>query len=148
MKGRRKYIVLAVILFFVGVVASGLFFVQPLLPSSAYVTTATLDGAPTRAELLSPLALSGLYYVHLPDVQPPPLYPWRRYRYLGIAFSRQSVFRGPIYGSDGFPFIHTDQAGGIRLNDPKIEDHWSVAFTADGVQFSNSSLSVSLHRRP
>ncbi len=143
MKGRRKYIVLAMILLFAGVFAFVLLFAQPLLPSAAYVTTATLDGAPIRAELLSPPTMSGLYYVHLPEAQP------LRYRWLGVAFSRHVVFSGPIYfGWGGLPFIHTDQAGGVRLTDGKIEDHWSVAFTADGVQLSNSSLSISLHRPP
>jgi hypothetical protein len=119
-----------------------LFFAQPLLSSRAYVVTATLDGKPIQAELLRPPAIPGTFYVRLPDAQP------QRYRWFGIAFPRESVF-SPIALYTGWrdlPYIHTDQAKGIRLTDGKIEDQWDVAFTGGGVRFSNGSLAVSLTR--
>lgn len=119
-----------------------LFFAQPLLPSRAYVVTATLDGKPIQAKLLRPPAIPGTFYLRLPDAQP------QRYRWFGIAFSRESVF-SPIAlytGWRGLPYIHTDQAKGVRLTDGKIDDHWHVVFTTDGVRFSNGSLDVSLNK--
>lgn len=124
------------------VVAAVLLYAQPLLPSRAYAVTATLDGAPIRAELLRPLFIPGTYYLHLPDAQP------ARYSWFGVSFSRKSVF-SPIavyFGWRGIPFIHADQAKGVRLTGAKIEDHWNVAFASDGVQFSNASLSVTFKR--
>ena len=117
-----------------------LFFAQPLLSSRAYVVTATLDGKPIQAELLRPPAIPGTFYVRLPDAQP------QRYRWFGIAFSRESVFSpiGLYTGWHDLPYIHTDQAKGVRLTDSKIEDQWDVAFTGGGVRFSNGSLTVSL----
>lgn len=119
-------------------------FVQPLLPSRAYRVTATLDGAPIRAELLRPPAIPGTYYLRLPVAQAD------RYSWFGIAFSRQAVFSPLAVYFDwrGTPFIHTDQAKGVRLSDTKIDDHWDVAFTTDGVQFSNASLAITLTRNP
>ena len=119
-----------------------LFFAQPLLSSRAYVVTATLDGKPIQAELLRPPAIPGTFYVHLPDAQP------QRYRWFGIAFPRESVF-SPIAlyaGWRDLPYIHTDQAKGVRLTDGKIEDQWDVTFTRGSVRFSNGSLAVSLTR--
>lgn len=124
------------------IAAACLFFAQPLLSSRAYVVTATLNGKPVQAELLRPPAIPGTFYVRLPDAEP------QRYRWFGIAFPRESVF-SPIALYTGWrdhPYIHTDQAKGVRLTDGKIEDHWDVAFTVDGVQFSNGSLVVSLTR--
>lgn len=141
MKRALKWISLTVALFlFIAFVA--LSYAQPLLPSRAYTVTATLDGAPIRAELLRPPAILGTYYLHLPAAQP------QRYSWFGIAFSRQSVF-SPValyLTSGGAPCIHTDQAKGVRLTDAKIEDQWTVAFTSDGVQFSNASLAITLKR--
>jgi len=116
--------------------------VQPLLRSRAYALTATLDGRPIQAELRHPPFMPGLYYVLLPEAQ------LRRYSSFGIAFARQSVFwpGGHYTGWYGIRYIHTDQAGGIRLTDSKIEDHWNVIFKPDGVQFSNAALSITLER--
>jgi hypothetical protein len=139
MKRLTKRVILLVA-FFALLAAACLFFAQPLLSSRAYVVTATLDGKPIQAELLRPLAIPGTFYVRLPDAQP------QRYRWFGIAFPRESVF-SPIALYTGWrdlPYIHTDQAKGVRLTDGKIEDQWDVAFTAGGVQFSNGSLAVSL----
>ncbi len=89
--------------------------------------------------------MSGVYYVHLLDA-PHHLYgPW-----YGIAFSRQSVFHPvAIYtGFGGTRYIHRDQAIGKRLVPGEIDEHPSVSFLPDGVQFSDASLSVSLHRHP
>lgn len=119
-------------------------FAQPLLPSRAYGVVATLDGTPIRAELLHPPFIPGTYYVHLPEAQP------QRYRWFGVAFSRQSVF-SPVALYTGWrdsPYIHTDQAKGVRLTDGKIEDHWTVTFTSGGVQCANASLSISLTKSP
>ncbi len=144
MKRRFKVIALTGTLLSVAALALSLSLVQPLLPSKAYTVTATLDGNPIRTELLHPPFMSGLYYVHLPEAQPP------RYGWFGIAFSRHSVFTPlPIYtGWRGILYIHTDQAHGVRLTFPKIEDHWIVSFTPSGVQFSNASLAISLNKSP
>jgi hypothetical protein len=78
----------------------------------------------------------------MPDAHP------ERYNWIGVAFSRESVF-SPIAlytGWLGLPYIHTDQAKGVRLTDGKIEDDWDVSFTDAGVHFSNGSLDVSLTR--
>ena len=139
MKRITKLIILFAALFAL-IAGACLFFAQPLLPSRAYVVTATLDGKPIQAELLRPPAIPGTFYLRLPDAEP------QRYRWFGIAFSRESVF-SPIAlytGWGDFPYIHTDQAKGVRLTDGKIEDQWHVAFTAAGVRFSNGSLDVSL----
>ncbi len=93
MKGKRLYIALAVVLRAVVGGAFGLLFEQPLLPSTAYVATATLNGAPTRAELFRPAAMSNLYYVHFPDATP------TNYCWLGIAFSGQTVLSLPMASS-------------------------------------------------
>ncbi len=141
MKRLTKHAILLVALFAL-IAAACLFFAQPLVSSRAYVVTATLDGKPIQAELLRPPAIPGTFYVRLPDAQP------QRYRWFGIAFPRESVFR-PIALYKGWrdlPYIHTDQAKGVRLTDGKIEDQWDVIFTAGGVQFSNGSLAVSLTR--
>lgn len=141
MKRNIKRVILIVTLF-AFIAAACLFFAQPLLSSRAYVVTATLDGKSIQAELLRPPAIPGTFYVRLPDALP------QRYRWFGIAFPRESVF-SPIALYTGWrdlPYIHTDQAKGVRLTDGKIEDQWDVAFTADGVQFSNGSLAVSLTR--
>jgi hypothetical protein len=117
-----------------------LFYAQPLLASRAYVVTATLDGKPIQAELLRPPAIPGTFYIRLPEA-PPEHGSW-----FGIAFSRKSVF-SPVAldaGWRGFPYIHTDQAKGVSLTDPKMEDDWVVSFPASGVRFSNGSLEVSL----
>jgi hypothetical protein len=143
MKRTLKWLTVIAALFLC-IAVLGLFYAQPLLPSRAFSVTATLDGAPIRAELRRPPAIPGTYYLHLPDAQP------RRYSWFGIAFPRQSVF-SPIAlytGWRGLPYIHTDQALGVRLTSGKIEDHWNVAFTPDGVQFSNASLSITLKRNP
>ncbi len=141
MKRLAKRVILLTALFAL-LTTAGLFFAQPLLSSQAYVVTATLDGKPIHAELLRPPAIPGTFYVRLPDALP------QRYRWFGIAFPRESVF-SPIALYTGWrdiPYIHTDQAKGVRLTDGKIDDQWDVAFTADGVQFSNGSLAVSLAR--
>jgi hypothetical protein len=106
------------------------------------VVNATLDGKPIHAELLRPPAIPGTFYIKLPDAQP------ERYNWFGVAFPRKSVFT-PIAlyaGLGDRPYIHTDQAKGVRLTDGKIEDDWDVSFTADGVHFTNGSLDVSLAR--
>lgn len=119
-------------------------FAQPLLSSRAYTVSATLNGAPIRAELLHPPFIPGTYYLYLPEARP-QLYHW-----FGVSFSRQSVF-SPVAlytGWRGLPYIHTDQAHGVDLNDGKIGDEWTVAFTAVGVEFSNASLSIALTKSP
>ena len=141
MKRNLKRVILLVALIAI-IAAACLFFAQPLLSSRAYIVTATLDGKPIQAELLRPPAIPGTFYVRLPDAQP------QRYRWFGIAFQRGSVF-SPIALYTGWcdlPYIHTDQAKGIRLTDGKIDDQWDVSFTAGGVEFSNGSLAVSLTR--
>ena len=141
MKRIIKRITLLVVLI-VLICAACLFYAQPLLASRAYVVTATLDGKPLQAELLRPPAIPGTFYIRLPEAQPD------RYNWFGVAFPRKSVF-SPIAlytGWGGLPYIHTDQAKGVRLTDGKIEDKWDVSFTAGGVQFSNGSLAVSLTR--
>jgi hypothetical protein len=142
-KRSLKWIALTSTLFlFVALVVFSL--VRPLLPSRDYTVTATLDGHPIQTELLHPPLISGRYYMRILDDQA------RRHDSFGIAFSRQSVcWPGTHYtGWFGLRYIHTDQAMGVRLTDPKMEEHWSVAFTSDGVQFSNSSLSIVLKRNP
>lgn len=139
MKRLTKRVILLVALFAL-IAAACLFFAQPLLSSRAYVVTATLDGKPIQADLLRPPVIPGTFYVRLPEAQP------QRYRWFGIAFPRESVF-SPVAlytGWRGLPYIHTDQAKGVRLTDGMIEDQWDVSFTARGVQFSNGSLAVSL----
>ena len=143
MKRTVKYLAPIAVLFALAVFVC-LYFMQPLISSQAYTASATLDGAPTRVELFHPPFIPGTYYLHLPDAQP------QRYRWLGVAFSRQSVF-SPVAVHTGWcslGYIHSDQAKGVRLTDGKIEDHWSVAFTSAGVQFSNGSLSISLTNTP
>ena len=137
-RSTRRFILLVA---FVAIAAAAcLFFAQPLLPSRAYVVTATLDGMPIQAELFRPPAIPGTFYVRIPDVQS------HRFRWFGIAFPRESVF-SPIAIYTGWcdaPYIHSDQAKGVRLTDGKIEDQWDVAFTPGGVDFSNGSLTISL----
>ena len=141
MKRNLKRVILLVAVIAL-IAAACLFFAQPLLSSRAYVVTATLDGKPIQAELLRPPAIPGTFYVRLPDAQP------QRYRWFGIAFPCGSVFSPTaLYtGWRDLPYIHTDQAKGVRLTDGKIEDHWDVSFTVGGVEFSNGSLAVSLTR--
>jgi hypothetical protein len=141
MKRIAKRLILLVVLIALIAVAC-LFLAQPLLPSRAYIVTATLDGKPIPAELLRPPAIPGTFYIRLPEAQP------KQYNWFGVAFSRESVF-SPIAlytGWHGLPYIHTDQAKGVRLTDGKMEDDWDVSFTASGVRFSNGSLDVSLVR--
>ncbi len=116
--------------------------VQPLLPSRSYLVTATNNGAPLNAELLQPLGSPGLYYLHLPDA--PYTYQW-----LAVAFHRQSAFipTGLYDGWFGSRYIHTDQRRGVRLNDGKVDDHWTVAFDSTGVQCTNPRLSITLRKR-
>jgi hypothetical protein len=139
MKRIAKRLILLVVLFALITVAS-LFLAQPLLPSRAYVVTATLDGKPIPAELLRPPAIPGTFYIRLPEAQP------RQYHWFGIAFSRKSVFSPiAIYtGWRGLPYIHTDQAKGVCLTSGKIDDQWQVTFTSGGVRFFNGSLDLSL----
>lgn len=140
MKRTFKRIALMVTLLGVVALILSLFFIRPLLPSSAYTVTAVLDGHPIKAELFHFPFKSGLYYVYLPEAQP------NRYRWFGVAFSRKSVFSsGPYSGWWGIRYMHTDQAnGGVNLTNSKIEDHWKVSFPSAGVQFSNASLTVTL----
>ena len=143
MKRIRKTIV---VLLLSAVLCTGaaLFLIQPLLPSNRFKVNALLNGNPIEAKLLSPPFMPGLYYIHLPDAEP------RRYRWFGIAFTRQSVFSPvalyPGWGS--LTYIHTDQAKGVNLTDGKIEDHWTVAFKKTGVEFSNGSLGIKLSDAP
>ncbi len=119
MKRTTKRLILLVALSALIAVAC-LFFAQPLFPSRAYVVTATIDGKPIPAELLRPPAIPGTFYIRLPEAQP------RQYRWFGIAFPRKSVF-SPIAlytGWRGLPYIHTDQAKGVRLTSGKIDDQW------------------------
>jgi len=142
MKRIAKRLILLVVLFGLIAVAC-LFYAQPLLPSRAYTVTATLDGKPIPAELLRPPAIPGTFYIRLPEAQP------RQYNWFGIAFPRESVF-SPITlytGWRGLPYIHTDQAKGVRLTDGKIDDQWQITFTTAGVRFFNGSLDVSLTER-
>jgi hypothetical protein len=139
MKRIAKRLILLVVLFALIAVA-GLFYAQPLLPSRAYTVTATLDGKRIPAELLRPPAIPGTFYIRLPQAQP------RQHNWFGIAFPRESVF-SPIAlytGWRGLPYIHTDQAKGVRLTDGKIDEQWQVTFTTAGVRFFNGSLDVSL----
>jgi hypothetical protein len=139
MKRITKRLILLSVLFAL-MAAACLFLAQPLLPSRAYVVTATLDGKPISAELLRPPAILGTFYIRLPETQP------QQYRWFGIAFPRESVF-SPIAlytGWRGLPYIHTDQAKGVCLTSGKINDKWHVAFTDDGVRFFNGSLDVTL----
>jgi hypothetical protein len=122
--------------------AACLFYAQPLLASRAYVVSASQDGKPIQADLLCPPAIPGTFYIKLSDAKP------SRYNWFGVAFPRRSVFSpiAPYTGLGGWPYIHTDQAKGVRLTDGKMEDNWDVSFTEDGVHFSNGSLDVSLTR--
>lgn len=140
MKQILKRMTLTAVLLLAVVLILGLLFARPLLPSSAYTVIATLDGHPIKAELFHPPFIPGLYYVHLPEAQP------NRYRWFGVALSRNSVFSsGPYSGWWGIRYIHTDQAhGGVNLTSGKIEDFWKVSFLSGGVQFSNASLTVTL----
>jgi hypothetical protein len=134
--------VILIVTLFAPIAAACLFLAQPLLSSRAYVVTAKLNGKPIQVELLRPPAIPGTFYVHIPNAQP------QRYRWFGIAFPRESVF-SPIALYTvwrDLPYIHTDQAKGVRLTDGKIEDQWDIAFTDGGVRFSNGSLAVSLAR--
>ena len=139
MKRITKYSFIAMTLFVILVWAC-LGIVQPLVSSSAYVVTASLDGEPIRANLLRPLAMPGTFYIHLPDAKP------ARYCWFGIAYTRKSVF-SPVAlykGWNDMPYIHTDQAKGVRLDTSKIEDNWKVSFASGGVHFSNGSLDVTV----
>ena len=144
MKRKFKRNILALTVLGIAALALCLSLDLPLLPSDDYIVTATLEGNPIKAELLHPPFMRGLYYVHVPEAQP------QFYRWFGIAFSRQSVFV-PVSLYSGWRdvhYIHTDQAFGVRLTDGKIEDHWSVEFIPNGVQFSNASLAISLRHSP
>ena len=140
MKLKSKNTALILALLLSGFIAVPLLFLQPLLPSQDYTATATLDGAPIPVEVLKPICIPGRYYLHLPKSG-----SWR-YHWFGLSFSAKSVVSPFIYiGWRGIPYIHNDQWG-IGLTNAKIEDHWEVNFTPDGVQFSNASLSITLKR--
>lgn len=133
---------MGLLLLFLLLAAGVLCLMQPVIPSRAYVVTAMLNGQPMRTELMTPLFLSDLYYVHVPDA------PRRLDQRFGVSFSKKSVFiSGPRSGWLGFPYIHNDQAYGLNVTSGKFEIPWKVAFTADGVQFSRDTLSIVLHRR-
>jgi hypothetical protein len=115
-------------------------YAPPLLGSNDYVTTATLNGRHIEASLLQPLFMSGIYYIHIPEADP------RHYRWFGVAFPRKAAF-SPVAlytGWRGIKYIHRDQAKGVNLLFGKIEDHWTVDFSGDGVRFTNGSLAVTL----
>jgi hypothetical protein len=120
--------------------------VRPLFKSDDYTLVARIDGSPVEAQLLKPFPW-GPYYIHLDNIH---LKRERatRYNWFGVAFGRESVFSPiAIYtSSSGLPYIHVDQAKGVRLTDGKIEDDWTVNFTEDGVSFSNAAIHIQLHQ--
>ena len=138
---RKKRIVwIGALLLFLLLAAGVLSLRQPLIPSRTYIVTSMLNGQPMRVELMTPLFQSDPFFIHVPDA------PNRMDKWFGIAFSRQSVFIPFMYEGLGLPYVHTDQLHGVSLTSGKMESPWKVAFTADGVQFSNGTLSLTLHR--
>ncbi|WP_411825494.1 hypothetical protein [Luteolibacter sp. AS25] len=118
-----------------------IFLARPLLPSDDYDVTATIDGSTVEAKLLKAFPF-GSYYIHI-DTKSPGQLNW-----FGVAFGRKSVFSPVgIYTSKlGFIYMHADQDKGVVLTDGKIEDNWTVDFTATGTTFQNSSTAVTLKK--
>jgi hypothetical protein len=115
------------------------FLARPLLPSNDYDVSATVDGTTVDAKLLKPFPF-GSYYIHIDTKSP------RQLNWFGVAFGRKSVFSPVgIYTSRlGFNYMHADQDKGGTLTSGKMEDNWTVDFTAGGTTFQNSSTAVRL----
>jgi hypothetical protein len=137
----RRFAILVVLLVVLAL-GGALLLVRPLLKSDDYSLVASIDGSPAEAQLLEPFPW-GPYYINLATE------PTKRYNWFGVAFGRESVFIpiGIYRSRNGWPYIHADQAKGVRLTDGKVEDNWTVDFTDGGVTFSNASIHVELHKK-
>ena len=131
-----------------------LLYVRPLLPSGDYAVTATFKGQPIQVQLLKPLFMSDLYYIHLPDVvslleipkEKPQYHP---YEWIGFMPTRELLFtrNGRQTGPFGPSYLNPRMAIGIDLTFAKIEDDWEVKFSSTNVWCSNGILEISFTRK-
>lgn len=111
----------------------------PLLRSyDRHVSYSIFGESHSDAELFQPLFMRGLYYTRLPALS------GQRYEWFLVNYSNQRVQRPhwPRPSAFGFLHIHRDQAFGIDLLQPKMEDTWRLSFAPEQVEFSNDTIHV------
>ena len=145
---KRKLLIAAGVLLAAVVAAIALWllwYAPPLRKSSDYSVTYSVSGKTySDAQLFRPIGIPSRYYISIPS-NSAPNYPWFAVDFpLGIVALPGFGVTCPC----GSPCVHRDQPVGVLLTDGKVEDHWRVSFTSDGVHFSNGTMSVSLTKIP
>jgi hypothetical protein len=98
--------------------------------------------AQSGAELFRPVGFPSRYFISIPRQPQPDL----DYRWFMVDFDGRFAAH-PSFGTTcpfGSPCLDRGRAFGLLLTDPKLEDHWKVDFTSNGVEFSNGTLTIGL----
>ena len=68
------------------------------------------------------------------------------YSWFVVDLSQELVFVPANLGPSifGIPFVNPNQAVGIELTQPKLEDNWNVSFNEDTIEFHNSTTKVTV----
>jgi hypothetical protein len=107
----------------------------PLVPSSAYTVTYSVNGHKYNdGKVYRAFNFDSKSYAFLPQVD-------GLYRFIGIDRSSQRAFVPGIFSEPffGWNCIHRDVRG-CNLNNPKLEGGWKIVFHSDGVDLSSQWL--------
>ena len=114
---------------------------KPLKRVYSYTATSVSSGQPAvAAEVFTTGSMDHLLYIKRPDV------PGFFYRWFAVDMNEELVFVASNLGPSifGIEFYNPNQAVGIELTQPKLEDNWNVSFNADTIEFHNSTTKVTV----
>ena len=141
MKKKAIIICTAVLAIFAIAVIS---YAPPLIQTSALNVTYECEGRTNNdACVFTPLLVSGVYYIHLPQ-SAEQLYRWF------LIKDRQEFVAVPTAiweRGHSLRYVHRDQIMGVGLLDPKIEDKWFVEFKDKTITFSNGRMTIKVEKR-
>ena len=139
----RRYLIVAGICLSL-IAAMGYAFLKvrkPLKRVQGYSAKSVTSGqTAVTAEVFKPWSMNHLLYIKRPDAIK-TLYEW-----FVVDLNRNLVF---VPGNVaprimGIPFVNPNQAVGIELTQPKLDDNWTVTFNDDTIEFYNSTTKVTV----
>ena len=116
---------------------------KPLKRVYNYTATSVSSGQPAvAAEVYTAGLMDDLLYIKRPDA------PEAFYRWFAVDLNEELVFVASNLGPSifGIEFYNPNQAVGIELTQPKLEDNWNVSFNADTIEFHNSTIKVTVRK--
>ena len=116
---------------------------QPIRKTNQWEATVTYSGITESVNIYKMSDFPDRLLLKLPEntQQGKHAYEW-------FGISKHGV--SELYGVKTFPYRHYnhDMAFGLSLEDPKIEDNWTIEWNGEDVQFANDYLKISVKKKP